>query len=712
MSSSLKREETSANEKDFYENIQSLNLKTAKLESDEENETKIEDLVEDFKDGHENLQASHAQSSSFSQQINVLDPILNLSFECQEQIFHHLGCKQLLNLSIISKSWKAAIDHSPVVMKKTVFKYNVCSEYEFKESSKKLQNIKVKQEVMNQDSEFLSKVLKFYPTLRSLSFEGFFQEAGIEQFFDDLEVKYRQQQQLDATQSFILDHLTFIGGVENIDLILEKFSTFLAETSKVEGGINLPPKVFETITLSGVSKDTFSLVSKYLRAKKLVLNNMKLANLKVNDFQYQIFITKLEMSVTTIDERTLKTIIEICPNIKTLAISKKSWEMWRTKMKQLVADWSIEELRIQNVDDPVVRLPDELHDLIFQHLEHDELVKVSSVSSSWFNATADRVAENSMYILRSSMKRKRNYKSILTTVKNDLITLDYVVPFAPVLKEMFMVVEPASVQNVKFCFSLWKFEHLTLLNLASHEKTPLDDLRFPESLKILHLNNFKIQSNQPIKTPFVKYLSHASKLEDLSFFDCENLDNLFVTDAFPKVSLKLKTLRLPIKSRFTKGQVNFNKFLMTQKETLEELFLHKVNVRTINNIIKNFNLTSLGFLSILGKIDDFNPNNQTCESLTLLQLRFPSLTGLKPYLNLAPNLQVLHVETLKDDILLHVKKHFQFIEEIRYGKNKLKALKQEAISESFRNIKLEAQDLDFEEFDEMTNLSVADNVEV
>lgn len=680
-------------------------------ELEEEKEIEIIDSEENPSDEEAHSFSSLPKLSANPEDVNGLDPILNLPFECQEEIFHHLGCKQLLNVSTVCKSWREIIDESPTVMKKTVFKYNIHSKNELQRTKKKLQNIKMKQEVISQDSEFLSHVLKFYPSLRSLSFEGIFHENAIEEFFAVLHESFHQHK---TKKTFTLKHLSFIENYENcmgsthVDMILEKFSSFMAKNLSNE-------ESFETITLCGVSFNAFLSIMKHLRCKKIILNNMTPVNnghyrSPIN--MYNMFPEFLEMSMTTMNYSTLKTIIEFCPGIKTYSMSTKDQESWGDDLRNLVKIWVFKELPIKNVSDPLINLPEELHNLIFQHLDHEELVEISSVSKTWFNATNYLISKNTMFILRREMKIRRQYNCIFMLVKNDLNTLKKIIPFAPSLEEMIMEVEIDSVKNVMFCFSVWKFKNLTTLNLASHgtspvpgqPREPLDDLRFPETLKILHLSNFQIDSNQPGTTPFVKFLL-TSKLEDLSFFECKNLDNLFIDDVLSESSMKLQSLRLPIYKRFTSGHNNFNKFLLSQSATLEELFLHKVNVRTINEIIENFHLKSFGFFSILGRIENFNVQIQTCPSLEQLQLAFPSLAGLEPYLRLAPKLRILHIPKLNDKILQYVKENFGFIEEIQYAKNKLRTLKNEARSGVYRGIQLLPQD-HFEEFDDLTNFHV------
>jgi hypothetical protein len=54
--------------------------------------------------------------------------------------------------------------------------------------------------------------------------------------------------------------------------------------------------------------------------------------------------------------------------------------------------------------------------------------------------------------------------------------------------------------------------------------------------------------------------------------------------------------------------------------------------------------------------------------------------------------------------LSYVKSNFELIEEIRYGKNRLKALRSECVNGNFEGIELLEGNLDIEEFDELTIL--------
>ena len=629
-------------------------------------------------------ESDYSSTSSLNKNQNQATDFLSLlSYGCQEKIFNYIGVKQLLQLCLVSKAWKQIVESSPTVMRKIEFNYNHQSKQVLMKSSKKLQNIKVKQEFVHYDSGFLTLMLQFYLTLKSISFVGTYEKKSIQSFFESL------RSHLNSGKMFKISHLTFVGssGTKKMEM---KGSKMLLE--------NLCNyyKRFETITLSGFASATFSNLFPYLKCKKLVLNNMNLMNLEnfMENLKYNVSVEKLQLFMTAVDEKSLEIIVERFCKLKAISMTSQMRRSLNAMMNFFIEDLVNEELLYQKTADLLVNIPEELHFLILQHLDYEEWKEVSLVSRTWFNATNILISAGSMYNLETACRRRREYRTVFMTLDRDLSKkLTLIQPFIPNLRDLY--IEIVSLQSAKIFFSICRFDNLTWLRLVSNDRDALDDLDFSNcpSLQELHLDVFKVHSDEPKDTKFVKYLSKAQNLKVLSFVDCKNLDNFFVKKSFSAMPFKLTQLQMPIIKRFGLGSNNFNEFLKSQSETLEELYLHQVDQRTISTVVESFKLKSLGFLEVKGQ-----PNSKirTCESLKLLQLRFTSLDLLLPYLSLAPNMDTLHIPLLNDEIFRHVIENFPKIKEIKYGENRL-------TKKYAGDISLYMDNLVFEEYDELKN---------
>lgn len=632
----------------------------------------------------EDLGAVRLQNAKQDVESESIDPMLHVNAYCVELILHHLRCRQLLSLGTVSKSWHKIIGNSHVAMKQTSYNLNCDSKGALERSSRNYQSIKVKQDIENPEPDFLLALLKFITTLRFLSIEGKLHGDSIAEFFYELNL---------ITNVFNLQHLTFIGNVGNIETILENFSLM---------------KTFDSLTMSEVSSRTFSTILKFANTKKLILKNMNLSDPAMNEYQYRQEIQKLHMSRTKCDRASLEAIFDFCPNIKT--VSFDDFESLDEDVKILIESHSnnmrVEAMPKPRVIDIIVQLPEPLHEMIIQHLSHEELMDTSEVSTTWFNFTKKFICDRSIFNLESRHDRKRNYGNFHATINEDLISLNNFFPIGSCLKEACIEVLPNSVRNVKFLFTIRNFPNLTMLNLACHENATLDNLKFPTTLKVLHLSNFTFRSEKPETTQFFKFLTQAKHLIDLQFFACSKLENLFNADVSESVSFKLQSLRIPFIECFSQVDEKFNKFLKTQSESMEMLSLAKVNINTICNLCDGFKLKSFGFLSISGLVDDLI--NRKCSMETVEEIQIPLIARekqvevLDPYLKLAPNMKTLCIQNLTDVLLTHLRESFKLLEEIRYAHNKLSD-SEEFYGMSCKGIKLIQDDLLFDEFDAQNN---------
>lgn len=614
------------------------------------------------------------------------DPLHRLSSNDLELVFQHFRCKPLLNLSQVSQSWAEEINQSFFVMKKTSFNFSDESQSVLMESTRKYQNIRVTQDIFNHDPEYLPKLLNLIRSLRSLSFQGDFEMSCVREFFQKFKMNT-------AVGECRLDHVTFIGEVTNIEKILCEFSNMLPLMNK---------NSYESIELIEVPSNTFSNIFKDLRTRKLILKGMIISRPNADGFCGQKFMTHLEMFSTRIDKAVAEKLRDFCFNLETLSIDDLNSLDEEVKLlftqHPVAKPLTIVILPAPNFHDFIVRLPEELHSLIFQHLTREDLMNTTAACKTFFNFSKKFIESRFVF---NSMRRtalKRKYQNLDVVILNDVICLNKIFPLAQNLREMTIEVEPEAIKNVVFLFSLQKFQNLTLLNIASHCNAPLDDLRFPTSLTILHLTNFnlKLMCQHPDRIPFYQFLKNAKHLIELKMFDSFGMEKLFQSNVFQHASkfpFKLQTLKLPIHDNSKGVRKNFDKFLVSQSKSLEYLGMHTVHVKTLHTLTQSrFKLKFLGILIIEGSTGTLNDRADSL--LTLNELQLPQIKGkhrlkiLSPLIGLAPNVERVQVPRLTDDMLHYLHKTFKSLKEIHFSRKCLNGLKNDVILKCYKRILL------------------------
>ena len=625
-----------------------------------------------------------------------LDPLDRLPSEYHDLIFQHFRCKPLLNLSCVSSSWAQKIGTSSVAMKKVYVNYNHDSKHVISESLRSYQNIKIKQDIMNQEESFLLKLLKFSSTMNSLSFEGFYEVERIEKFSECLRIKHQT-----PLINFPLKHLRFFGEVTNIDKILLYFSIMLGIVGR---------DAYESIELNALSSETFAKTFQYLQAKKLILNGMEVGNLSLSRFVYLTTIEHLQISLTTLDEESAELLRDHCIALKQFTID--DWNFLDEDAKNVFINLECHEAEQELVVEELIRHNEdwtahtltELHDYVFQHLSFEELMNSSTVSREWFEASSKMIEEKSVFDTKHSdiptKNRKRRYQNIHATI-NEEINIMKILPFAENLTELYLEVMPESNDHIVTLFSKAPpaFNKLNLLELACHENSTLDNLKLPITLKTLHLTNFTLNAVTLHDTDFFNFLCKAKELSELKFFQSFGLENLFKSDVSEIFPFNLKTLKLPILKRVNEVKNNFDKFLLSQSKSLEDLSLHKVNVCTIQKLTIGFKLKSFGFMFVEGSSMEIKGQMTTITDLQLPQIKGRThFASLKRYMSIAPDMKIVHVYRLNENILLHLQENFKKLEEIRYDMKWLGSLKTQLNNKCYNGIKLISGDIVYEEY--------------
>jgi hypothetical protein len=508
------------------------------------------------------------------------------------------------------------------------------------------------------DPQFSSDVLRFYLTIESVSFSGVFFIDSIANFFKGI------QRKINEGLPCNIKHFSFTGNSRYRNMEQESFTYIFQRINQI-----FKETPLETITLSGVSTLTFATIINILTCKTLELNSMKIVNSGSEITRYAIYNThveKLILTMTVVDEQSLKAIRGMMLCIRIVSISEREWNLWTTDMQE---DWTWEPLEHDASEDFVTAVHSYAHRFVFEYLEYEDLLSFSEVSKAWFDASLDYVSEKSTFLLEGPVQRKRQYHSVRMEVTNDpLRKLNLIQELVPDLQNLDLSFGENSLTYTNNFFSMTRFSNLTCLRLMSDDEEPIDysDFSTCPTLQELHLNLFRFDSETPQETRFIKYLLNASKLEVLSFVDCKHLKRMFVNETLSAVPFRLKTLQMPTSELNGTAINNFNVFLMLHSDTLQELSLDTADRTTIQNIIDHFHLTDLTFFEITGgALFGGSP------SIRKIQLRFNNLQQLEVYLKVAPKVEVLQIPVLNDAILRHLRQSYPSLREILSGRNEL-----------------------------------------
>ena len=579
----------------------------------------------------------------------------------------------------MSKHWKEQIECS--ALEKIVFRYESESKEILRLSERRYQHVKVKQEASNETSDFLSILAEHLSSLESLSFEGIFTSEMMESF---------------RVKEFKVKELNFIGNKTDLGTFLESFSSFI-DCGK-----------FHVMTFSEVSVKNFVKNLKHVKAEKVVLENMKFKKQKIGNFSSNNSIKEIQLIFTKFDKISMEFLLKFCPVVET--VTSCDWISTGRRIKNVVERLgkNVVELPLPTQDLLSMKIPEDVHENVFQHIPHDDLIEFSTVSKAWWGFTKSFIGKKTLFHYEGlrdvgEQQLRRNYRNIFSNAIEIKRLLDSCLDsFTANLEYISLEIEPNTFKRVLNFFTQSRFPRLSALSLACDEKEFLDDLTLPASLKELQLSNFSIKSTKFLETKFSDFLKSSNKLERLMFYDCNDLNKLFSQDIARFTDYKLKTLRLEIHQ---KGVIrglskNFNRFLMKHSETLSELNLYMTDVTTVENLMKNFKLKSFEFMHVIGKASKLK---STSSSLTHLQLPFMSLKDHLPYLKLAPNLETIHVRHLDDEILEFVTSNLKSLKEIRFSEINLVRNSSKVVNGRFGKIELTEDDFQFEEHDMQVN---------
>lgn len=617
----------------------------------------------------DNLDEDETKASSYHKRLTskkqvdredlASDPMIHIVPECHDLIFQHFRYQHMKVLKMVSQIWARSVEASTELLNKSRFVLTPENKDVLMNTPRRYWHIKAKQDVLNNDPEFLKVLIIFLPTLKSLSFEGSFDDC-INTFFEELEALN------DANILSNLEHLTLFGDVTNIELFLSRFTSIKGRSSSIKR------KEFKSIELIALRCEVFWSIFKHLRSQTLVLRSMNIRNVSRNDLVYMKSVKQLRLISSKIDRESAEALRQYFYDLGVLEID--NFNSLPDRVRQVFKDGSIRSMEILNLptptlDDFMVHLPEAIHSLIFQHLICEDLTKLSTVSKTFFNFTSKAVAKTATYNSFSSNQTRRCYENVNTTISHDIICMSKVHSFVPWLKELYLEVQGDSIQNVSIMFSQRNFPLLTTLSIACHQKSVLDNIKFPTTIETLHLSNFIFAPDMPELTPFYRFLEQAVNLVELQFFDTTGIENLFKNDLSANFPFNLKALKLQIQNDDFEIHENIDLFLKRQSKSLQKLILHKADVKTIKMIVERCNLTMFGLWHVRESEEDLIDCTDQMENLNEIQLPIvKNANVLKHFLKFGVNVKVVHVYVLSDKLLDYLRNVCKSLEEIRFFK--------------------------------------------
>lgn len=311
--------------------------------------------------------------------------------------------------------------------------------------------------------------------------------------------------------------------------------------------------------------------------------------------------------------------------------------------------------------DPLERIHEDLHDLIFQHLNGNDILNTSIVSSQWYTATSTSKAAmlqiqlkiiqpiqhvKTMFdVINNSFKQ---FQNVIFSCNYDETLINYC--FKILCKNAKVIVNVEAIDMVlnNDLIQTIKLPHLRALSLRSFKPNHENELYSMFLAASTCLYSLKLDIH--IDDKVIQCLMHNNNLTELEISQ-QTIEALFKKDITINVNFKLKKLRANINEMNQNVEVNFIKFLQSQASTLESLHLARVPAKVFPIIFNQMQLLqTFYFQSFTGSLTDLDIHKNTC--IAILEIRHEyMLERIKPLIDATPNVQLLFVERISQHLL-------------------------------------------------------------
>lgn len=669
-----------------------------------------------------------------------LDPLIRLPKSCCNLIFQHVTGKEALNYSSSSILWFNYIADSPHCMSHV--KINV------KASSGFFHEV------------FIANSTRHYQDVRIYSLS---RTCAVTELSCVLNKTFESLTRLDVG--------CYCGATKKLDLKFKllklrhlSFMTYAVSPLLVKCILNNAVESLECLELSEQSSDAISEVVADLRARKLILRNISANDSRIWRKFTNWHILEMDLTSSNVDSDETKSLLLSCPSLQTIHIDYLSSELMnfmsmntpqvkRILYRRIEAKCNdseaFEAIKYEPTAtiDPLIRIPETLHNLMFQHLNSRfdaAITTISNVSKCWFNFTASSSVFMNKLMLRVKLDDKtdgaylaaignarRNYSKIVIALKFQSTEMCFKAPASSFkalvevdsmcLLQDFLAI-PFDNENVnfyalnllnRFCnyfkelaiesvelfppasntFVIPRtFSHLEKLAIKSHKAIDLNFLfsqfKFKQVREVF-LENFYLSATRV--DDFVAFLEHNEAITDLFLNNCRGIEGAFRCDASARVKFRLRQLYLPIYEQVgldgNSIDDNLNRFLVTQMRSIVWLHLVHVSGSQIDTILTNCcNLREFGFLKITGYSRIQFHRIRPIDSLKILKLPFMyNIEFIRPFLKCAPYLTVLSVCGISDEILEHLVMHMRCLKKLNFEHSRVekRKLTSHDVGESF-----------------------------
>lgn len=328
--------------------------------------------------------------------------------------------------------------------------------------------------------------------------------------------------------------------------------------------------------------------------------------------------------------------------------------------------------RTRRSKDPMIVLPNELHEFIFQHLSQNDVLNASEVSQLWYQETLDS-------------------KSCARTFKINICDI-FELPGSEDLKQLQNSLRMYSHIHIRWdylgsdsneCWNLIKtqsqdIETLSIINLMLADGIETN-LVIPKlkKLTISHQTNWiynptyaLLNSNNNLTClvldvdfdmRFCEFFEENQTLKELQL-SSNLILSLLLMDALNDVKFKLTKLKIG-RSVFSFMDHNFNTFLLSQADSLEEIEIFGVPTEIFNLIFNDFKV--IRDLNVRRIYNFYYINANPNETIRTFTSDLP-LEGLAPIILAATNLEVLNVHILKLDMMEFIARNARCLRKLLY----------------------------------------------
>lgn len=647
------------------------------------------------------------------------DPLLLLPQNCCDLILQHLNVKQLMRISMVSILWFNCVNDDEKLMSRVKFFYrDFCQTVKRNYRHMKLLVTSFNSVLNIFDQEFSDSIISLEMIIDGRN--AFKLQASSKEFAGELLGLQRLAISADATflESFLKD---------------EKLSREIIESSEFYRFINNMQHIQE-VELIQFNAEVMAVLLPIIKANKVVIKN--LSNFARNEICFELsqqsneFIDQLDLKLDQRAENAiLQHFLSICINIKllnvhTLTTSNLQFIICNCPKIERITFYTASDECLQIMKnsriqfstikpelciDPMLRIPNELHALIFQHLDSYEsidktIIRSSEVSKTWFNFTKDSdifidaIEFHCDFGEISFEKLTRKYKTFnLVCDYETRSTVDE--SFQSFVNLMQNVSANLTELTIFLKFDVFEFSpesikppNMQHLKVESKRRLSLGKLvKFlrSENLKTFEVKNFILDPDDA--EDFITFLSINKNLKELVLDKCEGLEHIFKSGIAQRIQFQLVQLLLPIYEHVSLLKIghNINSFLLQQIKSLEYLDLIHVSGAMLNTVFAHSKLLQYFRFLKLSDSPAYDLFTETIHSLQYLKLPFMyRVDYIKPYIRCAPNLKELSIGGLSEEILDYVADHIPHLEEILYAEaHAIKKVDLEEIGATFRKYK-------------------------